>query len=309
MLDNISLGPVLDQTSMWDRFFATPVLAIEHVCQAIVAWANKRHSSFPRWFDEQLNSRGRLWAGGMIAGAGAVETGAASAETGLALTASASTLVAGAAAEKRESGESGESGYRATALERAFDFLRFVKIRRQYRESAAEFLTEIGLDPSDGDKYPYELSGGMRQRVAIAQAVIMKPKILLMDEPFGALDKARREEMQDFIHQQWAKFGLTVFFVTHDLDEAVKLGTRLICLSQYWCDENKKPGEGSRIVVDRKVMGGDITPSAYVGSEEFKHLVDKIGKAGLDPHHLQPVGQFDLSHDDAIANSSKGIKV
>jgi len=183
-----------------------------------------------------------------------------------------------------------------------FDFIPYMKLRKEAREQAAEYLADIGLEPADGDKFPYELSGGMRQRVAIAQAVIMKPKILLMDEPFGALDKARREEMQDFIHDQWAKHHLTVFFVTHDLDEAVRLGTRLICVSQYWTDENNQPGKGARIVVDRKVMGGNMKPSTFVGTKEFRSLVDKLGSAGLSAQHLQPAKEFDLSHDDAMAS-------
>jgi NitT/TauT family transport system ATP-binding protein len=195
--------------------------------------------------------------------------------------------------------------YKLTHKPGIFDFVPYVRIHREAREQAFEYLDDIGLEAADGDKFPYELSGGMRQRVAIAQAVIMEPKILLMDEPFGALDKARREEMQDFIHDQWEKHHLTIFFVTHDLDEAVRLGTRLICVSQYWTDENNKPGKGARIVVDRKVMGGAMKPSSFVGTEEFGKLINRIGSAGLSPQHLQPRSQFDLSHDDAIVEAGQ----
>lgn len=272
VLDNISLGPLLDQTSLWDRFFAAPILAAEHAFRAIVWGANHLKNGIKNAGNHNNHHP--------------------------------------PAPEPTPEEHRDRLLHRAPSkLSRAFEFLRFIKLRREFRETAGQFLLDIGLDPGDGDKYPFELSGGMRQRVAIAQAVIMKPKILLMDEPFGALDKARREEMQDFIHQQWKKFGLTVFFVTHDLDEAVKLGTRLICLSQYWKDENGKPGEGSRIVVDRKVMGGELSPSTFVGSQEFQVLVNKIGKAGLDPHHLQPVAEFDLSHEDAVKlEVKKGVQ-
>jgi NitT/TauT family transport system ATP-binding protein len=185
---------------------------------------------------------------------------------------------------------------------KALEIFPFIKIRNDVRELAYNYLTEIGLEREDAEKYPHELSGGMRQRVAIAQAIIMHPKILLMDEPFGALDRARREEMQDFIHDQWKKNQLTVFFVTHDLDEAIKLGTRLICLSQYWCDADSQPGKGSKIVVDKKVLGGDIRPSTFADTDEFKHLIQSIGEEGLSSQHIHKQCDFDLTHPDAIKN-------
>lgn len=189
----------------------------------------------------------------------------------------------------------------STGIPKALGFVPFIKARREAREQAYEFLDGIGLDRGDALKFPHELSGGMRQRVAIAQAVIMKPKILLMDEPFGALDQNRREEMQDFIFEQWLKHKLTVFFVTHDLDEAVRLGTRLICLSQYWTDPRKYPGQGAKIVVDKKVLGGTEKPSTFAGSDEFKALIREIGQIGLNSKRDDAVSRFDLSHPDAIA--------
>ncbi len=180
--------------------------------------------------------------------------------------------------------------------------LKYFSVRRDVLETAMELLKDIGLDEHDGDKYPFELSGGMRQRVAIAQALIMHPKILLMDEPFGALDKARREEMQDFIFEQSKSKNITVFFVTHDIDEAVKLGTRLLCLSQYYTEYDGGKACGARFVVDRKVMGGAMPPSEVVDTEEFKLLTKKIAKAGLDPNYRQPMSEFDLSHEDAISS-------
>jgi ABC-type nitrate/sulfonate/bicarbonate transport system ATPase subunit len=193
-----------------------------------------------------------------------------------------------------------------SALSKALEIFPFIKARRVAREAAYEFLVDIGLDCSDADKFPYELSGGMRQRVAIAQAVIMKPKILLMDEPFGALDQTRREEMQDFIHEQWQKHQLTLFFVTHDLDEAIKLGTRLICLSQYWTTDQHHQGRGAKILVDRKVLGGEIKPSTFADTPEFKTLISEVGQAGLSPQHLHRACEFDLSQPDGIRNDSGG---
>jgi ABC-type nitrate/sulfonate/bicarbonate transport system, ATPase component len=184
--------------------------------------------------------------------------------------------------------------------DRGLEILHYFKVRREAVTLADELIKSVGLEPRDGRKYPFELSGGMRQRVAIAQALIMKPKILLMDEPFGALDAIRRREMQDFIHEQWQKHKLTVFFVTHDLDEAVKLGTRIVCLSQYWSQDDGQPGGSARIVVDKKVLGGTTKPSAFAEDPEFKLLVRSIGEAGLDPDHLQPAAKFELSHADAV---------
>jgi NitT/TauT family transport system ATP-binding protein len=79
--------------------------------------------------------------------------------------------------------------------------------------------------------YPYQLSGGMQQRVAIARALARRPKILLMDEPFSALDAMMRVELQDLLLELWRDLGLTILFVTHDLDEALYLGQRVLMLS------------------------------------------------------------------------------
>ena len=94
------------------------------------------------------------------------------------------------------------------------------------RQQAAEWVQKVGLDGSEG-KYPSELSGGMQQRVAIAATLILKPKILLMDEPFGALDPRIRLHMQELLIQLWKEQQSTVFFITHSVEEAVYLGDRV----------------------------------------------------------------------------------
>ncbi len=90
----------------------------------------------------------------------------------------------------------------------------------------------MGLRESDAVKYPHQLSGGMQQRVAIAQALIMRPKILLMDEAFSALDPGTRAGMQRLIKDLWRETGTTVLFVTHNPREAVILATRVIALGR-----------------------------------------------------------------------------
>jgi NitT/TauT family transport system ATP-binding protein len=111
--------------------------------------------------------------------------------------------------------------------------------RNQYQDRALALLDQVGL----GDfskKRPYELSGGMQQRVAICRALLHEPQLVLMDEPFGALDALTREQMAEDLYQLWRDSGRTVFFVTHSIAEAVLLSTRVLVLSA-------RPG---RIVAD-----------------------------------------------------------
>lgn len=104
--------------------------------------------------------------------------------------------------------------------------------RRVREEQAREWIGKVGLDiRRDASKYPHQLSGGMRQRVAIARTLILRPRIILMDEPFGALDPATRLNMQDLLVKLWRELEATVFFVTHDVNEAVYLGDRVYIFS------------------------------------------------------------------------------
>jgi NitT/TauT family transport system ATP-binding protein len=95
---------------------------------------------------------------------------------------------------------------------------------------ASHFIDMVGLAGFE-NHYPYELSGGMQQRVNLARALVMDPKILLMDEPFASLDAQTREAMQEELLQIWAKAGKTVLFVTHQIDEAIYLSDRVVVFS------------------------------------------------------------------------------
>jgi NitT/TauT family transport system ATP-binding protein len=97
-------------------------------------------------------------------------------------------------------------------------------------ELATEALGAVGLDDVHG-AYPWQLSGGMQQRVAIARAVAYQPHVLLMDEPFAAVDAQTRAELEDLVRSVWHRTGVTIVFVTHDIDEAVYLGQRVLVLS------------------------------------------------------------------------------
>ena len=104
--------------------------------------------------------------------------------------------------------------------------------RRERYELGRHWIDRVGLNVTkDQDKYPHELSGGMRQRVAIARTLILKPRIILMDEPFGALDPMTRMNMQDLLVSLWNEVQATVFFITHSIEEAVFLGDRIYVMS------------------------------------------------------------------------------
>lgn len=98
------------------------------------------------------------------------------------------------------------------------------------RERAIEALDAVGLRDAQ-NAYPWQLSGGMQQRVAIARAIAYGPKVLLMDEPFAAVDAQTRADLEDLIRMVWQRLGVTLLFVTHDIDESVYLGQRVVVLS------------------------------------------------------------------------------
>jgi NitT/TauT family transport system ATP-binding protein len=170
-----------------------------------------------------------------------------------------------------------------------------------HREEAMELLERARIAEHAG-KYPHELSGGMQQRVAIAQTLIKRPRIVLMDEPFGALDAGVREDMQVLLLELWETFEMSVFFVTHDLEEAAYLGTRVVVLSQYYTDDRGPaagPSRGAKIVADH-ALPRRAMPTVVKSSPEFNDLVQQIRREGFDPAYLRHARDFNLRHPDAF---------
>ena len=138
---------------------------------------------------------------------------------------------------------------------------------RERRERAREWIAKVGLDVRrDARKYPAELSGGMRQRVAIARTLILSPHIILMDEPFGALDPTTRLHMQALLIELWKEARSTVFFVTHSIEEAIYLGDRVYVFSS-------SPGT---ILKEMQVPPPDRPPKEMLRDPRFVERVSEV---------------------------------
>ena len=125
----------------------------------------------------------------------------------------------------------------------------FGKARREALTQVDAMLESVGLGHAI-HKWPHELSGGMQQRLAIAQSFIMRPRVLLLDEPFGALDPGIRGDMHELILKLWRETGTTIFMVTHDLQEGFYLGTRLLVFDKVRNDPQQPEAFGATITYD-----------------------------------------------------------
>ncbi|MDD5165419.1 MAG: ABC transporter ATP-binding protein [Candidatus Pacebacteria bacterium] len=178
--------------------------------------------------------------------------------------------------------------------------------KKELRAQAMEYLNDVQL-AEHADKYPYQLSGGQQQRVSIAQTLVTGPGMVFMDEPFGALDQSTRERVQVFMLQLWEKHKMTVFFVTHDIGEAVYLGTRLILLSQYYVDDRGDVDEkgnplrrGAKIITDIPLTGTAL-PTKVKGEKSFIEIVRSIAEGpGFKPDHREHVRDFNLAHSNSF---------
>jgi NitT/TauT family transport system ATP-binding protein len=173
---------------------------------------------------------------------------------------------------------------------RIFRPLAWLRLRRIHRRQSVEILEKVDLAEA-AHLYPSEMSGGMRQRVAIAQALIMQPKILLLDEPFGALDEATREELQ-MMMLQLAKENsdaiargtpppYTILIVTHELNEAIYVADRVLGLSQYHQDGR----HGATIVYDRPAP--IFRPGDPRDFEQFEAQKEELRQSVFNPANVR----------------------
>ena len=154
--------------------------------------------------------------------------------------------------------------------------------RVERRQKAEEYLRLVGLTEF-ADRYPHELSGGMKQRVAIARSLSYQPEVLLMDEPFGALDAQTRERLQEELLQIWRRTGTTIVFITHDIDEAVFLGQRVAVMSA-------RPGrieETLDISLDRTSTETDIRSTAQFA--QYRHHIWSLLRHPETAGHVEEV--------------------
>ncbi len=188
---------------------------------------------------------------------------------------------------------------------RLLQFPKWHKQKKKHLEQAGELLERVGLGKAR-KQYPSELSGGMCQRVAIAQALIMEPKILLLDEPFGALDEATREDLQLMLLQLYEKNmearskgepePFTILIVTHELNEALYVSDRILGLSQYHHDGE----EGAMIVYDKPAP--IFRPNQEKDLTAFKEQKENLLRAVFSEEHIQHHSEF-VSFWDEVASA------
>lgn len=178
---------------------------------------------------------------------------------------------------------------------RTLMFPKWLQLRKQHLEQSHDYLKRVGLEASAG-KYPTQLSGGMRQRVAIAQSLILKPKLLLLDEPFGALDEATRESLQMMLlrfYQENLKAKAagrtpeyTILIVTHELNEALYVANRVIGLSRF----HDQADRGAMLVYDRPCPV--FQPNEPKDLEKLVKQREELRRAVFDPAYVKHYSKY-----------------
>ncbi len=190
---------------------------------------------------------------------------------------------------------------------RTFMFPQWRSMRRRQLTEAREFLEKVDLESACG-KYPTELSGGMRQRVAIAQSLILKPKLVLLDEPFGALDEATRESLQLMLLRFYQENLMaqregrtpeyTILIVTHELNEAIYVANRVIGLSRFHDDGE----QGAMVVYDRPCPV--FHPDDPKDLAQFVEQREELRRAVFDPDDIKHHSKFVSFWDELGASQS-----
>ncbi len=200
--------------------------------------------------------------------------------------------------------------------QRLFGYFGWRKLRKEHLRQADELLARLRLEAS-ANLYPHELSGGMCQRVAIAQALILKPAVLLLDEPFGALDEATREDLQQLLLTLYEEnLGAkragaipphTIIIVTHELNEAIYVSDRVVALSQYW----DWRGEGHAACPGAAVVYDDVAPVFHPDDTRdylsFAPQREDIRRAAFDGEDLQPRQRFNRFRQSLAAGLGQGV--
>jgi NitT/TauT family transport system ATP-binding protein len=200
---------------------------------------------------------------------------------------------------------------------RWFQFWKWWPLRKRHMEEAARVLERVHIRAEHWNKYLPQLSGGQCQRVAIAQALIMKPKILLLDEPFGALDEATREDLQgmmlEFFEEnvEAKKRGqqppYTIIIVTHELNEALYVSDRIVALSQYWKWEETGSGEhpGATVVYDS--VGPPWPRESVNRVEDFRKQRAELREAAFEPSIRHKRGEFVRFWNEVAQGKGVGV--
>lgn len=196
-------------------------------------------------------------------------------------------------------------------------FLRWRKLRRDHLHAASEMLDKVRLGDAL-DLYPHEMSGGMRQRVALAQAMVLKPEIILLDEPFGALDEATREDLQKMLlalyreNQQALQQGqtppYTLIIVTHELNEAIYVGDRVVGLSQYWDwrKEGRPACPGATVLYDKSAPVFEAKTARDF--EQFTSQREEIRRLVFEPAPPRARHEHVVYWRDEIARNQAATK-